>query len=158
MASDSSVKVTLKLPLTCQLLHDFNALTSNQHVQISNFSMWHLQVFHPFHRDSQEGTLEVDGGKSMKKTSPGELRKLNADTVLYVGMLSSKIHLYFLHPHILILNTKLIDALLNRSILSLSHTLTHRWNAGRNLLHQTEISFWNGWMHIGNCFGRRTET
>lgn len=41
-----------------------------------------------FHRDSQEGTLEVDGGRPIKSTSPGELRKLNADTVLYVGKLS----------------------------------------------------------------------
>ncbi|EAT34127.1 AAEL013602-PA, partial [Aedes aegypti] len=36
-------------------------------------------------RNSQDGTLKVDGGKSITRRSPGKLRQLNTDTGLYVG-------------------------------------------------------------------------
>lgn len=36
-------------------------------------------------RSLQEGTLEVDGGKTIVRRSPGKLRQLNTDTGLYVG-------------------------------------------------------------------------
>ncbi|KAL1398383.1 hypothetical protein pipiens_000214 [Culex pipiens pipiens] len=36
-------------------------------------------------RNSQEGTLKVDGGKPITRRSPGKLRQLNTDTGLYVG-------------------------------------------------------------------------
>ncbi|KAG4076471.1 hypothetical protein HA402_005914 [Bradysia odoriphaga] len=36
-------------------------------------------------RSLQEGTLEVDGGRTVVKRSPGKLRQLNTDTGLYVG-------------------------------------------------------------------------
>ncbi|XP_058834768.1 pikachurin isoform X2 [Topomyia yanbarensis] len=36
-------------------------------------------------RNSQDGTLKVDGGKPITRRSPGKLRQLNTDTGLYVG-------------------------------------------------------------------------
>lgn len=36
-------------------------------------------------RNSQDGTLKVDGGKPISRRSPGKLRQLNTDTGLYVG-------------------------------------------------------------------------
>lgn len=39
-------------------------------------------------RSLQEGTLEVDGGRTVTKRSPGKLRQLNTDTGLYVGKLA----------------------------------------------------------------------
>lgn len=38
-------------------------------------------------RNLQEGSLEVDGRKSIVQRSPGKLRQLNTDTGLYVGEL-----------------------------------------------------------------------
>ncbi|XP_035907418.1 uncharacterized protein LOC118510096 isoform X2 [Anopheles stephensi] len=43
-------------------------------------------------RNSQDGTLKVDGGKPITRRSPGKLRQLNTDTGLYVGGLPAAAH------------------------------------------------------------------
>ncbi|XP_058123120.1 uncharacterized protein LOC131294149 [Anopheles ziemanni] len=43
-------------------------------------------------RNSQDGTLKVDGGKPITRRSPGKLRQLNTDTGLYVGGLPAAPH------------------------------------------------------------------
>ncbi|XP_053674152.1 pikachurin [Anopheles nili] len=43
-------------------------------------------------RNSQDGTLKVDGGKPITRRSPGKLRQLNTDTGLYVGGLPAATH------------------------------------------------------------------
>ncbi|XP_050098392.1 uncharacterized protein LOC126579122 isoform X2 [Anopheles aquasalis] len=43
-------------------------------------------------RNSQDGTLKVDGGKPITRRSPGKLRQLNTDTGLYVGGLPATAH------------------------------------------------------------------
>ncbi|XP_052873580.1 uncharacterized protein LOC128278894 [Anopheles cruzii] len=43
-------------------------------------------------RNSQDGTLKVDGGKPITRRSPGKLRQLNTDTGLYVGGLPAAVH------------------------------------------------------------------
>lgn len=46
----------------------------------------HTMTCHYYrNRNSQDGTLKVDGGKPITRRSPGKLRQLNTDTGLYVG-------------------------------------------------------------------------
>lgn len=49
------------------------------------------------HRNLQEGSLEVDGGRSIVQRSPGKLRQLNTDTGLFVGKLNIKTVNFFAH-------------------------------------------------------------
>lgn len=42
-------------------------------------------IYRSAHRNWQDGSIEVDGNKKVRSSSPGKLRQLNTDTGLYVG-------------------------------------------------------------------------
>lgn len=62
-------------------------------------------------RNLQDGSIEVDGGKSVSKRSPGKLRQLNTDTGLYVGQYENFIF-YFLFCN---LNENLFNLMMKKN-------------------------------------------